>query len=113
MLVNCAISFNVNVKVPWINFSTSVNVNSDNCSTMAVLSDGWDYRVLSCELTLPSQQEEKEDLFLLTLYLGKDSIGEVDVVGGVTSHKGWIPGWVATWLDKEGGGLVERWRILF
>ena len=78
---------------------------------MAVVSDGWDYRVLSCELALPSQPDGREDLFLLTLYLGKGPAGEVDVVGAVTSYKAWIPEWIATWLNKERGSLLERWVI--
>ena len=103
----------IEVEVPWINFETRVDVNGDNCSTMSVVSDGWDYSVLSCEVVLPSQPEGREDLFLLTLYLGKGPDGEVDVVGGVTTHKAWIPEWMATWMDKERGSLVERCLIQF
>ena len=102
----------IEVEVPWINFDASLNVNADNCSTMAVVSDGWDYGVLSCEVTLPSGQPDgREDLLLLTLYLGKGPAGEVDVVGGVTSCKAWMPEWIATWMNKERGSLVERWVI--
>ena len=98
----------VEVEVPWIDFDTTLNVSADSCSTMAVVSDGWDYSVLSCEVVLPSQLAGGEDLFLLTLYLGKGPAGELDVVGGVTTYKAGIPGWMATWLDKERGSLVER-----
>jgi len=102
----------IEVEVPWINFDTRINVNADTCSTMAVVSDGWDYSVLSCEVVLPSQPDEgRDDLFLLTLYLGKGPAGEVDIVGGVTTHKGWMPEWMATWIDKERGTLVERWLM--
>merc|ERR1712126_525584 len=75
----------IEVEVPWINFNTTLNVSADNCSTMAVVSDGWDYSILSCELVLPKQEAAGgEDLFLLTVYLGRGTAGELDVVGGVT-----------------------------
>ena len=99
----------IEVEVPWIDFKTILNVSADNCSTMAIMSDGWEYNVLSCDVVLPSQFAGGEDLFLLTLYLGKGPAGEVDVVGGVTTNKAWIPAWMATWLGKERGGLVERY----
>ena len=103
----------IEVEVPWIDFSTMLNVSADNCSTMDVVSDGWNYSVLSCELLLPKQQEGGDDLFLLTLYLGRGEAGEVDVVGGVTTYKDWMPAWMATWMDNERGSLVERYLSYF
>ena len=73
----------VEVEVPWINSISSIDVNPEQCSTMAVNSDGWDYSVLSCEMVLPTG----DHLFLLTLYLGKGPAGQVEVVGGVTTKK--------------------------
>ena len=73
----------VEVEVPWINSGFTIDVDSEQCSTMAVASDGWDYSVLSCEVVLAPG----DDLFLLTLYLGKGPAGQVEVVGGVTTKK--------------------------
>ena len=71
----------VEVEVPWINSGFTIDVDPEECSTMAVASDGWNYSVLSCEVVLPPG----DHLFLLTLYLGKGPAGQVEVVGGVTT----------------------------
>ena len=75
----------VEVEVPWIISGFAIDVDPEQCSTMAVNSDGWDYSVLSCELVLAPV--DGDHLFLLTLYLGKGPAGQVEVVGGVTTKK--------------------------
>jgi len=97
----------VEVEVPWINSGFTIDVDPEECSTMAVASDGWNYSVLSCEVVLAPG----DHLFLLTLYLGKGPAGQVEVVGGVTTKKAQVPSWMSSWLGKEGGSLVERWLL--